>query len=117
MTYSLDFKLDVLEFKQNTGASYSQTAKAFGLNNPSLIANWKRKYLEEGIGGLEKPSGRPSKMTSDKSKKNKNDKKLTESEELELLKKENEYLRIENAYLKKLKALGLTDRQDPNKRR
>src|SRR5690625_6983811 len=59
--YPVQFKLDVLNFKKQTGASYADTASAFKMNNPSMIANWQRKLLEEGIEGLlEKPKGRPS---------------------------------------------------------
>ncbi|WP_369405070.1 helix-turn-helix domain-containing protein [Piscibacillus salipiscarius] len=50
--YSVQFKLDVLNFKRQTGASYKDTAIEFKLNNPSLIANWKRSFLNEGIEGL-----------------------------------------------------------------
>ena len=46
--YPLCFKLDVLRFKQDTGASYKDTANAFGISEPSIIANWKRIYLKEG---------------------------------------------------------------------
>lgn len=114
--YSLDFKLDVLHFKQRTGASYSETALAFGLNNPSMIANWKRQYLQGGREALNKSIGRPSKMVKKPSNKQlKQQLKHTESEELERLLKEVTYLKIENAYLKKLKELGLNDHRDPNK--
>ncbi|WP_143004709.1 helix-turn-helix domain-containing protein, partial [Salimicrobium halophilum] len=34
--YSVQFKLDVLNFKKQTGASHQETAIAFRLNNPSL---------------------------------------------------------------------------------
>src|SRR5690625_8026456 len=54
--YPVQFMLDVLNFKKQTGASYADTASAFKMNNPSMIANWQRKLLEEGIEGLlEKP--------------------------------------------------------------
>lgn len=115
--YSLNFKQNVLRFKQDTGASYIETANTFGISEPSIIANWKRKFLEEGIAGLKKPQGRPPKMPKSNQEKT-NQKKVTKNQdidELELLKKENEYLRIELAYLKKLKALGLKDPRANNK--
>lgn len=40
--YPLSFKLNVLRFKQDTGASYKDTANVFGISEPSIIANWKR---------------------------------------------------------------------------
>lgn len=117
--YPLSFKLDVLRFKQDTGASYKDTANAFGINEPSIIANWRRKYLKEGAEGLNKPQGRPPKMPkpnqNEKNSNEKTEKKDQVTDELALLKKENEYLRIELEYLKKLKALGLKDPRANNK--
>lgn len=117
--YPLNLKLNALRFKQDTGASYQETANAFGINEPSIIANWNRVYLAEGTEGLSKPQGRPPKMPkSNKDKKKsyeKKEKKGQEFDELELLKKENEYLRIELEYLKKLRALGLKDPRANNK--
>jgi len=115
--YPLDFKLNVLKFKQDTGASYKDTANAFGISEPSIIANWRRSYLKEGAPGLNKPIGRPPKMTksnSEEKKKNQQKKLPTSEAEIELLKKENEYLRIELEYLKKLKARGLKDPRENN---
>ncbi|MFD0954881.1 helix-turn-helix domain-containing protein, partial [Virgibacillus alimentarius] len=34
--YSVQFKLDTIQFMLNTGASYQETADQFKLNNPSL---------------------------------------------------------------------------------
>src|SRR5690625_2296026 len=117
--YTLNFKLDVLRFKQDTGASYKDTANAFGIGEPSIVANWKRQYVQEGAQGLNKPQGRPPKMPKpDKNQKKteeKNEKNNQVTHEIELLKKENEYLRIELEYLKKLKALGLKDPRANNK--
>ena len=119
--YSLPFKLDVLRFKQDTGASYKETANAFGIAEPSIIANWKRAYLKEGNPGLNRRIGRPAKMpksnpNQDKIKQSKKEQQKNETiDEIEYLKKENEYLKIELAYLKKLKALGLKDPRANNK--
>lgn len=119
--YSLPFKLDVLRFKQDTGASYKETANAFGIAEPSIIANWKRAYLKEGNPGLNRRIGRPAKMPKsnpnlDKIKQSKKEQQKNETiDEIEYLKKENEYLKIELAYLKKLKALDLKDPRANNK--
>lgn len=114
--YPLNFKLDVLRFKQDTGASYRVTANAFGIGEQSIIANWKKQYLVKGAEGLNKPQGRPPKMPKpDINKKKSKEKNEMNTDELELLKKENEYLRIEVEYLKKLKALGLKDPRANNK--
>ena len=114
--YPLNFKLDVLRFKQDTGASYKETANLFNIKEPSIIANWKRTYLTEGAKGLNKPQGRPPKMTKySKNVKGSNKKSTPKTDELSLLKQENEYLRLELAYLKKLRALGLKDPRANNK--
>ena len=74
----------------------------FKMNNPSLIANWNRTFLNEGIEGLkEKPKGRPPMSEKRKTKPAKQEKAMSREEQLE---RENELLRLENAYLKKLKA-------------
>lgn len=97
--YPIQFKVDVLHFMKETGASYSETGIAFGMNNPSLIANWNRIFQENGMEGLKpKQKGRPS-MSRKPVKKAKST--SLSQEELE---RENELLRLEIAYLKKLKA-------------
>lgn len=50
--YPVQFKLDVLNFMKQTGASYQDTAIRFNMNQPSLIATWKSKFLKEGVEGL-----------------------------------------------------------------
>lgn len=106
--YSVKFKLDVLNFMKQTGASYQDTAIQFNMNNPTLIANWNSKFLKEGIGGLkEKVKGRPPMSKNPKIKAVKPE--STESRE-EQLEREIELLRLEVAYLKKLK----TFRENPD---
>ncbi|MFJ8235398.1 helix-turn-helix domain-containing protein [Ureibacillus sp. NPDC094379] len=105
---SVQFKLDVLNFMKRTGASYQDTAIHFNLNDPTLITSWNRRFLKEGIEGLqEKPKGRPSMSEKPKSTAMKQEKTMSREEQLE---RENELLRLEVAYLKKLKAF----RENPN---
>ncbi|MDZ5474684.1 helix-turn-helix domain-containing protein [Bacillus sp. 31A1R] len=100
--YSVQFKLDVLNFMKQTGASYQDTAIEFKMNNRSLIASWKKTFLNEGIVGLEsKPKGRPHMSGKRKANPSKQEKSMSREEQLE---RENELLRLEIAYLKKLKA-------------
>jgi transposase len=100
--FSVQFKLDVLNFMKKTGASYQDTAIEFNMNNPSLIAIWYRIFLQEGVEGLnEKVKGRPPMSKNRKAKPVKQENKLSREEQLE---RENELLRLENAYLKKLDA-------------
>ena len=106
--YSVQFKLNVLNFMKQTGASYQDTAIEFKINNPSLITTWNVIFLKEGIEGLqEKEKGRPSMSKKPKTKATKQEKEMSREEQLE---RENELLRLEVAYLKKLKAF----RESPN---
>ncbi|WP_025029053.1 helix-turn-helix domain-containing protein [Caldalkalibacillus mannanilyticus] len=100
--YPVKFKLDVLNFMKQTGASYQDAAIVFKMNNPPLITSWYKTFLEKGFEGLqEKPKGRPSMSKKDKAKSLKQEKELSREQQLE---RENELLRLEIAYLKKLKA-------------
>lgn len=106
--YTVQFKLDTVQFMLETGASYSETAIQFHLNNPSLIVRWLKVFREQGIEGLKPRSkGRPSMSKKPNKQKKKEEKKLTREEELE---RDNELLRLEVAYLKKLRAF----RENPN---
>ncbi|RLQ93025.1 helix-turn-helix domain-containing protein [Planomicrobium sp. Y74] len=100
--YSVQFKVDVLHFMKQTGASYQDTAIQFKMNEPSIIARWNLEFLAEGVRGLEKRAkGRPSMSKKPKQKPVQTEKPLSREEQLE---RENELLRLEVAYLKKLKA-------------
>lgn len=52
--YSVQFKLDVLNFMKRTGASHQDTAIHFNLNDPTLVASWYHRFLKEGIEGLQR---------------------------------------------------------------
>ena len=100
--YSVQFKIDVLNFMKRTGASYQDTAIHFNLNDPTLVASWNLRFLKEGIEGLQnKSKGRPSMSKKTKSTVQNQEKAMSREEQLE---RENELLRLEVAYLKKLKA-------------
>jgi transposase len=103
--YSVQFKVDALHFMKRTGASYQDTATRFKMNNPSLIANWNRRFLADGAEGLEERSkGRPSMPKNPKHKPDKPEKTEKPLSREEQLERENELLRLEVAYLKKLDA-------------
>ena len=59
-TYSVQFKLDVLNYKMRTGKSYQDVAIVFSMAERSLIANWMRVWKQKGIDGLSKTKGRSS---------------------------------------------------------
>jgi transposase len=105
--YSVQFKIDVLDYMKNTGASVMSTALQFAITNPPLITAWNKAFLEGGIEALDKPKGRPpmsDKATNRKSKKTVEEKKMTYEQKLE---RENELLRLEVEYLKKLRAFQM----------
>lgn len=117
--YTLRFKLNVLNFKLETGASYKETANAFGIGEPSIIANWKRLFMEGGVQSLNKPIGRPPKMP--KSSRSSNQKTTQSKQKTDQIARENAQLREENnllkielAYLKKLRERGLSDPREDN---
>lgn len=59
--FSADFKRKVLETRWKDKLSFKETAELFNLDNPSLIAAWQKRYLDEGILGLApKHKGRSS---------------------------------------------------------
>lgn len=100
-TYAGNFKIHVLEYMKNTGASRRQTAAFFNIPSPRTIAMWEHIYNTEGKEALyEERRGRANKMNSKKGKKPQDNKKENEDILAELKR-----LRMENEYLKKLNAL------------
>ncbi|MFW8054500.1 transposase, partial [Vagococcus fluvialis] len=92
---------NAIELYLTSKKSYQETANTLGMNNSSLIANWLRQFKEEGIDGLSRMKGRPTKMSKNKSKDlSQSDKDKIKELEAQLL-----TLRIENAYLKELRKL------------
>ena len=101
-TYTGDFKVAVVEYMHNTGASIRQTAAHFNIPTRGSIAKWERIYYEQGKEALYiDKRGRPRKMKDTK----KNTPKQSNIEKNEDLLAEVQRLRMENAYLKKLNAL------------
>ena len=97
--YEIQFKMDVLNYMNEFGASMNETAAHFNLASDATVLSWKRQFDAGGINALQsKKKGRPSMK--------KETKKSTPVEgSLEALQAEVERLRMENAYLKKLNAL------------
>jgi len=89
-------KYQILEYMHENKLTFKETAIKFGVGGSKVIGNWERRYLKNGISGLEdKNKGRKPKVQKPKPPK-------TRLEELE---EENLNLRIELDYLKKLDAL------------
>lgn len=107
--YSFEFKMDVIHYMNDTGASYLEAATKFHVPSPQTVWKWKHLVDTEGIDALQpKEKGRP--IMNKKSKKN----QPVEGSE-EALRAENERLRMENAYLKKLHALIQEKEQSQNR--
>lgn len=88
-------KCEVLNYMHENQLSFTETGVLLGIKG-STIWNWEKRYLENGISGLEdKKKGRKPRVQKPKPP-------MTRLEELE---EENLNLRIENEYLKKLNAL------------
>ncbi|XAM52252.1 hypothetical protein TVTCOM_23650 [Terrisporobacter vanillatitrophus] len=98
-SYTVQFKLDVINYMITTKSSAREVANHFGVNNISLVTTWKLKYLNGGINALSKMKGKPP-----MNKKNNKERNLTREQELE---RENELLKAELAFLKKLRASGM----------
>ena len=82
--FSADFKRKVLETRWKDKLSFKETAELFNLDNPSLIAAWQKRYLDEGILGLHlKPKGRPPMKTKKVDSSQKSDKERIKELETE----------------------------------
>ena len=104
--WTADQKYQVLSYMHENHVSCNETSIQFGISGSSTVWGWERRYLENGISGLEdKKKGRRPRTRKAKPS-------LTREEELLA---ENEYLRAENAYLKKLNAL-VAEREKRKKR-
>ena len=47
--FSAKFKRKVIETRLQNKLSFKETAELFNIDNPSLIAAWNKKYLDEGF--------------------------------------------------------------------
>lgn len=97
--YTAEFKLDVLNFMNDTGASPYEAAAVFDIPSKTTVANWREALDRIGIDALIlKKKGRPD-------MKKKSQKPVQAKQSNESLQEEVKRLRMENAYLKKLNAL------------
>lgn len=94
--YPIEFKMDVLTYMNETGASTVEAAAVFNIPSSAIVRKWRQLFVTQGIDALQpKKKGRQS-------MKNKREKAVGSEESLRA---ENEQLRMEIAYLKKLHAL------------
>lgn len=93
--WTAEEKIKVLKYMHENQLSFTETGVLLGIRNSTII-QWERRYLENGMSGLEdKKKGRKPRVTKPKPPK---------TREEELLDRIH-YLEAENAYLKKLNAL------------
>ncbi len=112
-SYTGDFKISVVEYMHNTGASARKTAAHFNINTYGTVLNWEQIYEEEGPAALyEEHRGKGSRMGEKRPRK---PKPKTSADDNESLLEEVKRLRMENEYLKKLNAL-VQERENSGKK-
>ncbi|KXY01161.1 DNA-binding protein [Bacillus cereus] len=100
--YDIQFKMEVLNFMNNTGASPLQAAAMFNVPSPRTVRKWRSMLESQGIDALRKTSKGYSTVKKKQAIAPKKKQNINSQNDLQ---KEIEYLRMENAYLKKLHAL------------
>jgi len=94
--WTAEEKYQVLQYMHENNLSCQETGIQFRISGSSTIWQWERRYLENGIEGLEvKKKGRKPRIPKPKPPKTR------EEELLDRI----QYLEAENEYLKKLNAL------------
>ncbi|WKA59267.1 IS3 family transposase [Planococcus shenhongbingii] len=98
--YTPEFKLDVLNFMNDTGASPYEAAAVYNIPSRDTVNKWKKAVDEGGLDALvPQKKGRPT--MNEKPKK-----PVPPKESNETLQEEVERLRLENAYFKKVECLS-----------
>ncbi|WP_409293915.1 IS3 family transposase [Peribacillus sp. SCS-26] len=97
------FKLDVLNYMVQTGATLMETAALFKISSYTMVYDWQKKMEAGGLEALEpSPKGRPSM----KGKSNKQPKRLPVEGSVEALESRIKQLEMENEYFKKVECLS-----------
>ncbi|OAB33008.1 transposase [Paenibacillus glacialis] len=111
-SYSVQIKLDVLNYMNEFGTSARETAAIFNIASHSTILSWQRSLELHGVDALQpKKKGRSSMKKESNKRKN----QMLVEGSVEALHAEVERLQMENAYLKKLNALVQNKEKSPNK--
>lgn len=106
------FKLDVLNYMVQSGASLMDTAALFKISSYTMVYDWKKKLEVGGVEALEPvQKGRP--FVNNKSIKQA--KQIPAAGSVEALEARIKHLEMENEYLKKLNALVQNKEKSPKK--
>ena len=113
--FSADFKRKVIETRWKNKLSFKETAELFSLDNPSLIAAWQKRYLDDGILGLQpKPKGRPPMKTKKEIKIDVDSTQKSDKERIKELEAENARLKYEisfyDDFMKKMREIAKPNR-------
>lgn len=112
ITYTPEFKLEVLNYMIENGTSLCETAAVFNIPTLSNLAIWKKKFETQGIDAFQSKKKRVVYM---KNKPNQPSKKPATEGSVKALEERIKQLEMENEYLKKLKALAQKKEQSLNK--
>ncbi|AYA74701.1 IS3 family transposase [Bacillus sp. Y1] len=105
--YSTEFKMDVLNYMNETGTSSVDTAAIFNISSPGMIRNWRTKWKQGGIDALQlKKKGRPSMKKETKNSEPKKAAPTPVEGTVEALQAKIERLEMENAYFKKVECFS-----------
>ena len=103
--YSAEFKMDVLTYMNETGASSVDAAAIFNISSSGVIRRWRKRFEAGGHEALvSKKKGRPI-MKKETKKSIKPPKPAKDEGSVEMLEARIRQLEMENAYLKKLNTL------------
>ncbi|WP_157277501.1 IS3 family transposase [Paenibacillus taiwanensis] len=117
--HDVQFKMDVLYYMKEHGASVNETATRFNLSTDATILRWIKQYEAGGMSALiSKKKGRPS-VKKETSVNKQTKKRVLVDGSLEALQEEVKRLRMENSYFKKVEYLsskqGKVTKQDKAK--
>ncbi|WP_371261532.1 IS3 family transposase [Bacillus sp. MUM 116] len=103
-SYSVEYKMDVLNYMNETGMSSIDTAAIFNISSSGLIRKWRLQFEQGGINALKpKKKGRtPMKKNIGKKESKKPSKSTPVEGSIEELQAKIERLEMENAYPKKV---------------
>lgn len=103
-THTLQFKMDVLRYMNETGISSVDAAAMFNISSSGLVRTWQSKWKQGGMNALQ-PMKKGRIAMKEKPEKMLSNQKMLPEDSVEALKAKIHRLEMENAYLKKLKTL------------